>query len=372
MEQLTGKTLVSLALIPLFFFTLCASPVWPARRGDALPNHLVYVPDVYPDNYILTQLFYSAFHMDDLAAMQNIVSQGILAYPNDFPRFMALTLELAKKPDSRLFMLLTPLAPYVADQSKPADLASVVELTNIFSGKSASPSAPSLRDRIKFYEDEAKVVRPRGPAANQPEQKPESPAAPPGGGESMVFTRLTGNAPRTRLLWTKDLSGGHKLVSEASDAPLPDGGIWGGVRISLEGADNARTAYFSVNNGIIAFAGPRGISEADFYADQTARPHLSPNVNTEAFALRPDGAAPRPCDMHIQVRDRGRSSPPELFVQLEQLNAGLEYSDFLCRAQCVLSYSWDGHTYSLSGKACTQSGWGVWPYSDERFHDLDF
>ena len=71
--------------------------------------------------------------------------------------------------------------------------------------------------------------------------------------------------------------------------------------------------------------------------------------------------------MRVVISPRDDAMPPELSVSLEQVNAGRGRSDFICRPQCVLSYTWGGDGYLLSGKSCVQDGWGIWPFSDERY-----
>lgn len=373
------KTIASLCLAvalccPMFY----APPALAAQAAQGRPNYVV-TPDTYRDSYILTQLFYSAFSVDDLAPMQHVVSQGMLADPGDFRRFMALSMELLKSSDSRLFMLLAPLAPYVADPSKPADLESVIRLTDIISGRSlpggGQPEEPSLKSRIKFYEDNSRVVRRPAPEtappvpgqgepgqAGQPQNAPAYIAA---DGESFSFTRSNGT---TESNWTRAGSGEQKLTSRAVSSALAGGSIWGGVYTNVSGQSETELAFFLVRDGIITFALPKGLGEGNFYADEEARPHQTGALDPALFAQRPDGAVPRPCEMRVLITPLDDAMPPELSVRLEQSNAGRGASDFICRPQCVLSYAWGENGYALSGKSCIESGWGVWPYSDERFH----
>lgn len=373
-----GKTAASLcAVLILCCFsrgaTEAAQPAAPGR-----PNYVV-AHDSYRDTYILTQLFYSAFSIDDLAPMQQVVSQGMLAYPDDFRRFMALTLELLKTPDSRLFMLLAPLAPHMADSSRPADLESVIRLTGIISGRNLPDGGrleePSLKSRIKFYEDTSRVVRrqtdePAPPVPGEGEAaqsgRPHSaPAYIAGDGEGFSFTRANGS---TVSDWTRAGEGKQKLTSRSVHSVLPDGSVWGGVQTNFAGESETELALFMVRDGIISFTLPRGISESSFYAAEKAPPRQTEALDPEVFSRRADGAVPRPCEMRAVITPRDDAVPPELTVRLEQSNAGREFSDFICRSQCVLTYTWSENSYVLSGKYCMESGWGVWPYSDERYY----
>lgn len=373
-QFLQFKRLAALALL-LFCSLLCTTVSLSATRTEQ-PNYVVRT-EPYRENYILTQLFYSAFSVDDLAPIQQLVKQGLSDYPNDFPRFMSLCLEMLKKPDSRLFMLLSPLAPYMADQSHPADLESVIHLTNILSGKvlpgGGAPSQPSLISRIKFYEDNTRVVQ-----REQPEQKEALPAPPVPGenrhdppatspayvadkDESLVFTRnpaQTDGVPLSQLSWVRP-----GASSRALDSILPDGSLWGGVYTNINRQREEELSFFMVRDGIISFALPKNISEGDFYADEKARPHHTKDFDQS----RLNGTNPRPCEMQIVIRPWDDAMPPELSVSLEQTNAGLDASDFICRPQCSLSYSWAENGYELSGKSCVQSGWGVWPHSDASY-----
>lgn len=375
LKRAAGIFLILLLCCP----ALCAPPAEAAQPAQARADYLAN-PGSYRDNYVLTQLFYSAFSVGDFAAMQQLVSQGLLAYPNDFPHFMAVALELLKTPDSRLFMLLAPLAPYVADPARPADLESAIRFANIIGGRSlpdgGQPEEPSLISRIKFYEDTARVVRRQAPAEEKPpvpgeirlpgDGQPQSaPAYIAGNGESFAFTPTNGS---TVLNWTRSASGGLKRSSRAVDSPLPDGSIWGGVYTNFAGKSETELAFFMVSDGIITFALPKGISEGNFYADETPRPHYTGALNPVALERSPDGAALRPCEMRVLITPRDDAMPPELIMRLEQSNAGPGESDFICRPQCALSYAWGESGYELSGKSCLQGGWGVWPYSDELYN----
>lgn len=369
LKKLTGTCLI------FTFFCLCSNFGAYAAKSS-LPDEPSYVvtPELYRDTYMLTQLFYASFHLDDLDRMREMVSRGMLAYPADFPRFMALTLELAKKPDSRLFMLLAPLAAHMADPDNPADLASVIELTRLMSPLDSSSS--SLRERIKFYEDDSVFLPPPGEkpfsSSHGDDPSPPRPEANPSRDNNLSFVRFNGGleAPQTRFTWTRELPGGQLLLIEAVDSVLPNGVTWGGVRSIMPGTDDLRMDFFSVAEGIISFASPADVSANDFYADETARSYAkeSPERGTRGKASGIKETIP--CEMGIRARLHGTGVPPALTLELVQTNAGPEGSDFLCRAQCVLTYEWDGLDYSLSGKACTQSGWGEWPYSDEKYREL--
>lgn len=382
------NTLKILACLALAALLSCpaAGAAQPQSREQAAPQAPDYLiqPAEYRDSYILTQLFYSAFSVDDLGPMQQLVSQGLLAHPEGFPRFMALTLELLRTPDSRLFMLLSPVAPHLADASRPADLESAIRLTDILTGQrlpGGGIAEPSLKDRIKFYEDDSRVAH-RAPEsatdaeAAQPAQPPvpgrnQDAAEPPpayidGKGESLVFSRHPGNGagPYTELIWTRpgpDQNSGQSVSSRALESALPDGSVWGGVYTDVSGRAGSDLAFFMVRDGIITFALPKDIDEGDFYADEKARPRQAEGLDPAAFAARPDGAAPRPCEMRVIISPLDDSMPPELSARLEQSNAEPGESDFICRPQCALSYSWGENGYYLSGKSCAQGGWGVWP-----------
>lgn len=378
-KKLIGLCLALLLCCPLF------APL-PARAAAEARDYVVRL-DVYRDNYILTQLFYSAFSVSDLEPIQHVVSQGLLAYPEDFPRFMSLCLELLKNPDARLFMLLAPLAPYVADHSRPADLESVLHLTDIMSGRvlpgGGKPEEPSLKSRIKFYEDRSRVVQrhPAEDAGTPPAPPVPGESAPPGSaapgatayiagqGEKFSFSSAGGNGSpiSSELGWTRAESGRQNLSSRAVSSLLPGGAVWGGVYTDFSGRSATELAFFMVREGIITFALPTGISEGSFYADEEARPHQNAELDPALFSGRADGALPRPCEMRVVISPRDDAMPPELSVSLEQINAGRGNSDFICRPQCVLSYAWSESGYALSGKSCVQDGWGVWPYSEERY-----
>lgn len=383
---MTRGTATKLAGLCLGAFMCCLFFAPATGKAAAEAQDYIVRPEAYRDNYILTQLFYSAFSVDDLEAIQHVVSQGMLAYPDDFPRFMSLTLELLKKQDARLFMLLAPIAPYVADKANPAEFESVVRLTDIISGRvlpgGGQPEEPSLKSRIKFYEDSSRVVRrpvPAQPAApvappvpGEKEAQDPAPGAPAyiaGDGETFSFTRMNdGESPASsEFIWTRAGSAERKLNSRAVSSLLPDGALWGGVYTDFAGQSVTKLAFFIVKDGIINFALPSGINEGNFYADEEARPHQSNELGAELFSRRADGALPRPCEMRVVISPRDDAMPPELAVSLEQTNAGRGSSDFICRPQCVLSYSWAGEGYVLSGKSCVQSGWGIWPYSEERY-----
>lgn len=364
------KVLFSLALMICFLLLPpSASQAAKGKNAQSGENYVVY-PGAYRDNYILTQVFYSAFSVENLPAMQHVVSQGMLAYPNDFPRFMALTLELVKTPDSRLFMLLSPLAPYMAGQAEAADLATVMNVADILSGQRAPGGAggQSLLGRIKYYEDNSRTVSPNSEDKQQfsagaaEETLPEA----EGGGEKFNFIRNAGGDILSGTVWTRSGQGGQSITSRAVDSLLPDEAIWGGVYTNSSGNREVGLAFFVVRGGIISFALPGDINESNFYADELPRPHQSDNLDPAIFAGRADGAVPRPCEMRIVIAQRDDSLPPELVVHLEQSNAGREKSDFICKPQCVLGYSWGDDGYYLSGKSCVQSGWGVWPHGDER------
>lgn len=384
--HMTRETATKLAGLCLAVFMCCQLLAPPQASAAAEAQDYVVRPDVYRDNYILTQLFYSAFSVNDLEPMQHVVSQGMLAYPDAFPRFMSLTLELLKKPDARLFMLLAPIAPHMADRTTPADIESVIKLAEIMSGRAlpggGQPEEPNLKSRIKFYEDSSRVVRrpPPPQAAERPappvpgekgtqNPAPDAPAYIGGNSETFAFTRTNGDAASvsSELIWTRAGITGQNLSSRAVSSPLPTGAVWGGVYTDFSGQSATRLAFFMVKDGIINFALPSGINEGSFYADEEPRPHQSDDISPELFVGRADGALPRPCEMRVLVSPRDDAMPPELSVSLEQTNAGRGNSDFICRPQCVLSYTWGDDGYALSGKSCVQSGWGIWPYSDERY-----
>lgn len=370
------KVIVSLCLALLLCCTAFSAPAPGAQPTQGGRNYVV-TPDAYRDTYILTQLFYSAFSVNDLTPMQHVASQGMLAYPDDFRRFMALCMELLKTSDTRLFMLLAPLAPHMADRTQPADIESVIRLTNIISGRSlpgvGQPEEPSLKSRIKFYEDNSRVLRrpapeaePPVPGANDPAagQPQNAPAYIAADAESFSFTRSNGS---TQANWTRDGSGGQKITSRAVSSVLEDGSVWGGVYTNFSGQSDTELAFFVVRDDIISFALPKGVSEGNFYADEEPRPHQTAALDPDMFARRPDGAVPRPCEMRVVISPLDDAMPPELSLRLEQNNAGRGVSDFICRPQCVLTYTWDENGYVLSGKSCMESGWGVWPHSDESY-----
>ncbi len=352
-----------------------------------LPAYVVVLPSETRDNYILTQLFYAAFDADDIELVQQVVRQGLLSAPKDFPLVMALTLELLKKPDSRLFMLLSPISAHIANPGKPADISAMAHMANLLSGRilpggarlDAHPELLEARDRqllrtrIRFYTEDEQ------PQAVQDEEQSPEPAQPETGAdkESLVFERKAAQTqdepPASTLTWSRALLPGQRIISTASDAHMEDGSTWGEVRIITYDMPVAHTqsAFFAVRDGIITFAQPRGLTEADFYADEKTRVHYLKEFEEEMHVVRPDGSVPQPCRMEIQTTPMDDNWPPELGVLLQQTNPGLAHSNFLCRAQCRLTYTWDGEEYAITGKYCAGDGqWGVWPYSPERYEEI--
>jgi hypothetical protein len=267
-------------------------------------------------------------------------------------------------------MLLSPLAARIAEPARPADVQAMVRLAGMFSGR-LLPGGRSLDDpaqrearskqllhqRIKFYYDSGSPARLRpSPDTEEASEK-----------ESLRFEAVNPVNPRpesSECIWRRSPEPDLWVVSTALDIRLDDGSVWGSVHTRMSRDDwwNEDSGVFAVRGGIISFIRPREVSEGDFYADEQARPH--------ALSLE-TGEEMRPCLMAIRTSGSGDEWPPELTLALLQSNAG-EESDFLCRAQCVLSYAWDGGQYELSGKYCAgREAWGIWPYSPERLAGIN-
>lgn len=349
---------------------LLASPALEAATPAAeTPSYILAPRSTEHDSYILTQLFLAAFDANDLEIIQRLVRQGMLSAPQEFPHFMALVLELVKQPDSRLFMLLSPISEHIAAPSRPVDISALLHLTGLISGriapggKSATPGQQSaeetpLRYRIKFYDDGTTPAAPLAPPAEV------DAVSAPEHAESLLFERSPSGSQFT---WVRSPYPGTRLTNTAVDSRLENGQVWGGVRILSEDSEfiSEKNVFFVLRNGIISFAQPRNVTEADFYANEEARPHEIIDADSDAL---PGWQAPKPCQMQIQTVQDNNAWPPRLRLYLEQSNAGPAESDFLCRAQCVLTYNWDGEEYVLTRKLCMdENAFGVWPYSPEKF-----
>lgn len=367
------KKALCLLLATLLCGVLAVSSLEAARPFPALPPYVVVPKTAEHDSYILTQLFLAAFDAKDIETIQRLVRQGMLSSPQEFPHFMNLVLHLVKQPDSRLFMLLSPVSEHIANPSRPVDISALLHLSGLISGQilpggkmvSDSPEAQKereeqlLRQRIKFY-DEDLATAPASPARSS-----SGGAEDQFGQESLLFEK--GTSSGSQFIWTRSPYPGSIITSTAVDARLANGTLWGGVRQIAEesnGFISEQNMFFVIRNGIIGFAQPRNVEEEDFYADEQPRPHEI--LNTEVMPL--ELHAPCPCQMQVQsVRDND-GWPPRMVLYLAQSNARPDESDFLCRAQCVLTYNWDGGEYVLSRKMCVdENAFGIWPYSPEIF-----
>ncbi|MDR2050235.1 MAG: hypothetical protein LBQ63_00450 [Deltaproteobacteria bacterium] len=205
-----------------------ASPSLPS----GLPSYTLPPPKTQYDSYILTQLFLAAFDAGDIESVQVALRQGMLSAPRDFPRVMALTLELIRNPDERLFMLLYPLAEYVSSPERAVDISPMIRLTDMLTGY-APPAEPR-------------------PEAGSPSGPGE---IPPGSGTTEPGKLFFKESPphSLALVWERELKAGrttHTAVSEALD----NGSLRG--RVSTRGPDGRRDYFFILSNGIISLEAP--------------------------------------------------------------------------------------------------------------------